>query len=79
MADFNNNMIIIKIVVAIIIFAVLMSIKAVVFANISSFGFTPFEENEILLTWGNFQGDYLFILISLALSLIIGLKFSMKI
>ena len=78
MADFNNKMII-KIVISIIIFAILMSIKSVTFANIENFGLTPFQENELLQTWGNFQGDYLFILISIAISLLIGLKFSMKI
>lgn len=78
MADFNNKMII-KIVISIIIFAILMSIKSVTFANIENFGLTPFQENEFLQTWGNFQGDYLFILISIGISLVIGLKFSMKI
>jgi hypothetical protein len=78
MTEFKN-MLIIKIVVAILIFAVLMSIKSVFFMNIENYGLNPFEQNQLMDTWDNFQGDYLFILISIAISLIIGLKFNVKI
>ncbi|MDD4353758.1 MAG: hypothetical protein PHN56_04850 [Candidatus Nanoarchaeia archaeon] len=77
MTDFKN-MIIVKIVVAVIIFAVLMSIKSVFFMNIENYGLNPFEQNQLMETWTNFKGDYLFIIISIALSLIIGLKFNIK-
>ena len=78
MADFKN-MLIIKIIVAIIIFSILLSIKSVVFMNIENYGLNPFEQNKLLETWDNFKGDYLFILISLGISLLIGLKFNIKI
>lgn len=71
-------MLIIKIVVAILIFAVLMSIKSVFFMNIENFGMSPFEQNQFLGLWSSFKGDYMFILISIAVSLIIGLKFNIK-
>lgn len=77
MTDFKN-MIIVKIFVAFLIFAVLMSIKSVIFMNIENYGLNPFEQNQLLETWNNFKGDYLFILISIAISLIIGLKFNIK-
>jgi hypothetical protein len=73
-----KNIIFIKIIVAILIFAVLMSIKSVFFMNIENYGLSPFEQNQLMGTWNNFKGDYLFILISIAISLIIGLKFNIK-
>lgn len=77
MNDFKD-MLFIKIVIAILIFAVLMSIKSVFFMNIESYGLNPFEQNQLLDTWEKFQGDYMFIIISIAISLIIGLKFNIK-
>jgi hypothetical protein len=77
MANFKN-ILFIKIVVAILIFAVLMSIKSVFFMNIENYGLSPFEQNQLMETWNNFKGDYLFILISIVISLIIGLKFNIK-
>jgi len=77
MTDFKN-MLIIKVVVAILIFAVLMSVKSVFFMNIENYGLNPFEQNQLMETWVSFKGDYLFILISIAISLIIGLKFNIK-
>ena len=77
MAEFKN-MLIVKIIVAIIIFAVLMSVKSVIFMNIDNYGLSPFEQNQFLETWENFQGDYLFILIAITISIIIGLKFNIK-
>jgi len=77
MTDFKN-MLIIKIIVAILIFAVLMTIKSVIFMNIENYGLNPFEQNQLLETWANFQGDYLFILVAITISIIIGLKFNIK-
>ncbi|MFA5333059.1 MAG: hypothetical protein WC376_01025 [Candidatus Nanoarchaeia archaeon] len=77
MTDFKN-MLVIKVVVAILIFAVLMSVKSVFFMNIENYGLNPFEQNNLINTWNSFKGDYLFMLISIALSLIIGLKFNIK-
>ncbi|MFA5303392.1 MAG: hypothetical protein WC393_02545 [Candidatus Nanoarchaeia archaeon] len=77
MTDFKN-MLIIKVVVAILIFAVLMSVKSVFFMNIENYGLNPFEQNNLINTWNSFKGDYLFMLISIAISLIIGLKFNIK-
>ncbi|MDD2678557.1 MAG: hypothetical protein PHT91_03995 [Candidatus Nanoarchaeia archaeon] len=77
MPDFKNMMII-KIVVAIIIFSVLISIKSVLFMNLEHFGLTYFNQNNFLEKWADFKGDYLFILISIAISIIIGLKFNIK-
>lgn len=77
MADFKNVMSI-KLVVAIIIFVLLMSVKSVIFSNIENLGFTPFQQNSFLTSWESFKGDYMFILVSIALSLLIGLKFNIK-
>ena len=77
MNDFKN-MLIIKIVVAILIFAVLMSIKSVFFMNIENYGLNPFEQNQLMDTWENFKGDYLFILFSVILSITIGLSIKIK-
>lgn len=74
----TDKMMFIKILIAILIFTILLSVKSVVFANIDSYGLTPFQQNEILEIWSAFKGDYLFILVSIAISLVIGLKFSFK-
>ena len=78
MPRFESAMLV-KIFIAILVFALLLSIKSVALGNIESYGLTPFEQGQFLKYWHDFKGDYLFILVSIIISIIIGLKFNFKV
>ncbi len=77
MPEFESAMLV-KIFMAILIFALLISIKSVALGNIESYGLTPLEQGQFLRLWADFKGDYLFILISIIISITVGLKFNFK-
>jgi hypothetical protein len=77
MPEFESAMLV-KIFMAILVFALLMSIKSVALGNIESYGLTPLEQGQFMRFWSDFKGDYLFILVSIIISMAIGLKFNFK-
>lgn len=69
---------IIKLIIGIMIFALLFSLKNIVFINLENLGFTYFEANDLRQAWEDWKGDYIYILVSLLISLVIALKFNIK-
>lgn len=69
---------IIKLIIGVMILALLISIKTVIFVNLENLGFTYFEANDIRELWDSWNGDYIYILVSLLISLVIALKFNIK-
>ncbi|PIU62080.1 hypothetical protein COX58_03430 [archaeon CG_4_10_14_0_2_um_filter_Archaea_38_6] len=74
----SGKVLVIKFVIAFMILALLISVKNVIFINLENLGFSYFDANSIRTFWADFKGDYLYLLVSLLISMIIGLKFNIK-
>ena len=74
----KSQTLIIKTVLAVIIVALLLSIKTIIFINLENLGFSAVESANIRTNWQDFYLDILFIIISIIASVIIALKFNVK-
>ena len=73
----SHKTLIIKLL-GLMIFALLISIKNVIFMNLENVGFSAVEAVNLRLFWANYYGDYIYPLLCIIISLIIGLKFNIK-
>ncbi len=69
---------IIKFLLAFMILALILSVKTLIFINLENLGFSSSDALSIRTNWESFKADYLFIIGSIIISVIIALKFNIK-
>ena len=74
----KSQTLIIKSIIAVLIVALLLSIKTIILINLENLGFTALEAASIRTNWDDYYADFIFILLSIALSIGIALKFNVK-
>lgn len=75
----SNKDLILRFLIGFMIFALLVSVKTIIMDNLNSLGFTYFESNSIKETWETFSLEYIFIIVTLIISIVVSLKFNMKV
>ncbi len=69
----------VRLLIGLMIFALLVSVKTIIMGNLEKLGFSYFQSNSIRETWSAFSLEYVFLLVSLLISLTAALKFSIKV
>ncbi|VVB74238.1 Uncharacterised protein [Candidatus Tiddalikarchaeum anstoanum] len=69
---------IVRLILGLIIFTLIVSVKMIIMANLERLGFSFFDANAIRTTWNSFSLELVFYLIAMLISMISALLINIK-
>ena len=67
-----------RVLLGLIIFALLVSLKIIIFSNLERMGLSYFDANSIRESWDAYSGEWIFYLIALLISMVFALTITIK-